>query len=102
MRHLRRLEQEDIGLDRSMTPLGSCTMKLNAAAELRPVTWPAFGRLHPFVPVEQAGGYREVIDELEHALRAVTGFAAVSLPPNSGAQGELAGLLVIRAYRWGE
>ena len=98
MRHLRRLERKDIGLDRSMIPLGSCTMKLNAAAELRPVTWPAFGRLHPFVPVEQAAGYREVMDELEHALRAVTGFAAVSLQPNSGAQGELAGLLVIRAY----
>ncbi len=98
MRHLRRLERKDIGLDRSMIPLGSCTMKLNAAAELRPVTWPEFGRLHPFVPVEQAAGYRQVMDELEHALRAVTGFAAVSLQPNSGAQGELAGLLVIRAY----
>ncbi len=98
MRHLRRLERKDIGLDRSMIPLGSCTMKLNAAAELRPVTWPEFGRLHPFVPVEQAAGYRQVMDELEDALRAVTGFAAVSLQPNSGAQGELAGLLVIRAY----
>ena len=98
MRHLRRLERKDIGLDRSMIPLGSCTMKLNAAAELRPVTWPEFGRLHPFVPVAQAAGYRQVMDELEHALRAVTGFAAVSLQPNSGAQGELAGLLVIRAY----
>ncbi len=98
MRHLRRLERKDIGLDRSMIPLGSCTMKLNAAAELRPVTWPEFGRLHPFVPVAQAAGYRQVMDELEHALRGVTGFAAVSLQPNSGAQGELAGLLVIRAY----
>ena len=98
MRYLRRLERKDIGLDRSMIPLGSCTMKLNAATELRPVTWPEFGRLHPFVPVEQAAGYRQVIDELEHALRAITGFDAVSLQPNSGAQGELAGLLVIRAY----
>ena len=98
MRYLRRLERKDIGLDRSMIPLGSCTMKLNAATELRPVTWPEFGRLHPFVPVEQAAGYRQVLDELERALRAVTGFDAVSLQPNSGAQGELAGLLVVRAY----
>ena len=98
MRYLRRLERKDIGLDRSMIPLGSCTMKLNAAAELRPVTWPEFGRLHPFVPVEQAAGYSQVIDELERALRVTTGFDAVSLQPNSGAQGELAGLLVIRAY----
>ena len=98
MRYLRRLERKDVGLDRSMIPLGSCTMKLNAAAELRPVTWPEFGRLHPFVPMEQAAGYRQVIDDLEHALRAITGFDAVSLQPNSGAQGELAGLLVIRAY----
>ena len=98
MRYLRRLERRDLGLDRSMIPLGSCTMKLNAAAELRPFTWPEFGRLHPFVPPAQAGGYRQVIDELEAALRAVTGFDAVSLQPNSGAQGELAGLLVIRAY----
>ena len=98
MRYLRRLERKDVGLDRSMIPLGSCTMKLNAAAELRPVTWPEFGRLHPFVPAGQAAGYRQVIDELERALCAITGFDAVSLQPNSGAQGELAGLLVIRAY----
>ena len=98
MRYLRQLERKDIGLDRSMIPLGSCTMKLNAAAELRPVTWPEFGGLHPFVPVEQAAGYGQVIDELERALCAITGFDAVSLQPNSGAQGELAGLLVIRAH----
>ena len=97
-RYLRQLERKDIGLDRSMIPLGSCTMKLNAATELRAVTWPEFSRLHPFVPVEQAAGYRQVIDELQLALRAITGFDAVSLQPNSGAQGEFAGLLVIRAY----
>ena len=98
MRYVRRLERKDIGLDRSMIPLGSCTMKLNAATELRPVTWPEFGGLHPFVPVDQAAGYRQVMDELARALCTITGFAAVSLQPNSGAQGELAGLLVIRAY----
>ena len=98
MRYLRHLESKDIGLDCSMIPLGSCTMKLNAATEMIPVTWPAFSRLHPFAPAAQAAGYRQVFDELEEALCEITGFHAVSLQPNSGAQGEYAGLMVIRAY----
>jgi glycine dehydrogenase len=98
MRYIRMLEKKDIGLDTAMIPLGSCTMKLNAAAEMLPITWPEFSKLHPFAPVEQAAGYRQVIDELAEALCAVTGFAAVSLQPNSGAQGEFTGLLVINAY----
>jgi glycine dehydrogenase len=98
MRYIRGLERKDIGLDTAMIPLGSCTMKLNAAAEMLPITWPEFGRMHPFAPVEQAAGYRQVFDELERALEIVTGFAAVSLQPNSGAQGEFAGLLVIQAF----
>jgi glycine dehydrogenase len=98
MRYIRGLERKDIGLDTAMIPLGSCTMKLNAAAEMMPVSWPEFGRMHPFVPAEQAAGYHQVFEELEGALRAVTGFAAVSLQPNSGAQGEFAGLLTIHAY----
>ena len=99
MRYLGWLERKDIGLDRSMIPLGSCTMKLNAATEMRPVTWPEFAELHPFAPPAQAAGYHAVFAELEAALRAITGLHAVSLQPNSGAQGELAGLLVIRAWR---
>jgi len=98
MRFLRRLERKDLGLDTSMIPLGSCTMKLNAATEMLPLTWEHFSRLHPFAPVEQVQGYQQVIGELSAALCAVTGFAAVSLQPNSGAQGEFAGLLTIRAY----
>jgi len=98
MRYMKSLERKDIGLDTSMIPLGSCTMKLNAAAEMIPVTWPEFSRLHPFAPVDQAQGYQEIFSELERALSRITGFAAVSLQPNSGAQGELAGLLVIRAW----
>jgi glycine dehydrogenase len=98
MRYIRSLERKDIGLDTSMIALGSCTMKLNAASEMEPITWPEFSRLHPFVPVEQTAGYQQVFAELEATLREITGFAAVSLQPNSGAQGELAGLLVIRAY----
>jgi glycine dehydrogenase len=98
MRYIRSLERKDVGLDTSMIPLGSCTMKLNAAAEMLPVTWPRFSRMHPFAPVEQAGGYAEVFHDLEAALCAITGFAAISLQPNSGAQGEFAGLMVIRAY----
>nr|WP_239493343.1 aminomethyl-transferring glycine dehydrogenase [Luteitalea sp. TBR-22] len=97
-RFIRRLERKDIGLDTSMIPLGSCTMKLNAAAEMLPITWPGFAGLHPFVPVEQASGYQEIFRDLERMLCDITGFAAVSLQPNSGAQGELAGLMVIRAY----
>ena len=98
MRYIRGLERKDIGLDTSMIPLGSCTMKLNAASEMLPVTWPQFGRIHPFAPTDQAQGYAEIVSDLEAALREITGFAAVSLQPNSGAQGEYAGLMVIRAH----
>ena len=98
LRYLRRLSDSDIALDRSMIPLGSCTMKLNAAAEMEPISWPGFASLHPFVPAEQAAGYQELIDGLEAALAAITGYDRVSLQPNAGSQGELAGLLAIRAY----
>jgi glycine dehydrogenase len=98
MRYIRSLERKDIGLDTSMIALGSCTMKLNAASEMIPVSWPAFSKMHPFAPVEQAAGYAQIFAELEHALCRITGFAAVSLQPNSGAQGEFAGLMTIRAY----
>jgi glycine dehydrogenase len=98
MRYIRSLERKDVGLDTSMIPLGSCTMKLNAAGEMLPVTWPEFSRMHPFAPPAQAQGYAEVFRDLEAALCEITGFAAVSLQPNSGAQGEFAGLMTIRAY----
>ena len=98
MRYIKSLERKDVGLDTSMIPLGSCTMKLNAASEMIPVSWPEFSRMHPFVPAEQAQGYAQVIQELEEALCRITGFAAMSLQPNSGAQGEFAGLMAIRAY----
>ena len=98
LRYLRRLESSDLSLTTSMIPLGSCTMKLNATAEMFPVTWPEFGKIHPFAPAEQANGYREMFARLESALAEITGFAAVSLQPNAGSQGEYAGLLVIRAY----
>ncbi|MEO8563669.1 MAG: aminomethyl-transferring glycine dehydrogenase [bacterium] len=98
LRYMRVLESRDLSLAHSMIPLGSCTMKLNATAEMFPVTWPEFGRLHPFVPIEQAQGYREMFRQLERALAEITGFAAVSLQPNAGSQGEYAGLLTIRAY----
>ena len=98
MRYIRSLERKDIGLDTSMIALGSCTMKLNAATEMMPVTWERFGRVHPFAPVDQVEGYAEIFRDLEAALAEITGFAAVSLQPNSGAQGEFAGLMVIRAY----
>jgi glycine dehydrogenase len=98
MRYIRGLERKDIGLDTSMIALGSCTMKLNAASEMLPITWPEFSKPHPFVPVEQVPGYHQIFRELEEALAAITGFAAVSLQPNSGAQGEFAGLMVIRAH----
>jgi glycine dehydrogenase len=98
LRYIRSLEERDISLVHSMIPLGSCTMKLNATAEMMPVTWMRFGRIHPFAPVEQAQGYQVVVKQLEAMLAEITGFPAVSLQPNSGAQGELAGLLVIRKY----
>ena len=98
MRYIRRLERKDVGLDTSMIPLGSCTMKLNAASEMLPVTWPEFSRMHPFAPLPQTAGYTQIFKELEEALCRITGFAAVSLQPNSGAQGEFAGLMTIRAY----
>ncbi|VXD05023.1 glycine decarboxylase, PLP-dependent, subunit (protein P) of glycine cleavage complex [Pseudomonas sp. 8Z] len=98
MRYLRKLADKDLALDRSMIPLGSCTMKLNAASEMIPVTWPEFGNLHPFAPAEQAAGYSQLTTELEAMLCAATGYDAVSLQPNAGSQGEYAGLLAIRAY----
>lgn len=98
MRYIKSLENKDLSLTKSMIPLGSCTMKLNAAAELEPISWSEFN-LHPFVPANQAEGYAQVIKELENYLNEITGFAATSLQPNSGAQGEYAGLLVIRAYQ---
>ena len=98
MRYIRRLERKDLGLDTAMIPLGSCTMKLNAAAEMMPVSWPEFSRVHPFAPTAQTGGYQQVFEELEAALAEITGLPAVSLQPNSGAQGEFAGLLAIHGY----
>ncbi|NKB89765.1 MAG: aminomethyl-transferring glycine dehydrogenase [Acidobacteria bacterium] len=98
LRYLRQLAAKDIALDRSMIPLGSCTMKLNATTEMIPVTWPEFGGMHPFVPVSQAAGYRELTSDLEAMLCEITGFDAVSLQPNAGSQGEYAGLLCIRRY----
>ncbi|MFV3403537.1 aminomethyl-transferring glycine dehydrogenase [Pseudomonas sp. NY15463] len=98
MRYLRRLADKDLALDRSMIPLGSCTMKLNAASEMIPVTWAEFGNLHPFAPAAQSQGYLQMTQELEAMLCAATGYDAVSLQPNAGSQGEYAGLLAIRAY----
>ena len=98
LRYVRALADKDFALDRGMIPLGSCTMKLNATTEMAAVTWPEFASLHPFVPAEQSAGYRELIAELESWLCAITGYDAVSVQPNAGSQGELAGLLAIRAY----
>jgi glycine dehydrogenase len=98
MRYLRKLADKDLALDRTMIPLGSCTMKLNAASEMIPVTWAEFGNLHPFAPAEQSAGYQQLTDELETMLCAATGYDAISLQPNAGSQGEYAGLLAIRAY----
>jgi len=98
LRYLRKLADRDLALDRAMIPLGSCTMKLNATAEMIPVTWPEFGALHPFAPADQTKGYARLFDDLKQWLVEITGYDAVSLQPNSGAQGEYAGLLAIRAY----
>ncbi|MUZ74873.1 aminomethyl-transferring glycine dehydrogenase [Agrobacterium vitis] len=97
-RYIRRLSDRDLALDRAMIPLGSCTMKLNATAEMLPITWPEFSDIHPFAPADQALGYKEMIDDLSEKLCAVTGYDAISMQPNSGAQGEYAGLLTIRNY----
>ena len=98
LRYLKRLENRDLSLAHAMIPLGSCTMKLNATTEMIPVTWPEFGRMHPFAPEDQTRGYRRMIEELERMLVACTGYDAVSLQPNAGSQGEYAGLLAIRRY----
>jgi glycine dehydrogenase len=98
LRYIKRLENKDLSMVHSMISLGSCTMKLNATAEMIPVTWPEFGGIHPFAPASQAEGYKELTTNLENWLKEITGFTGVSLQPNSGAQGEYAGLMVIRAY----
>ncbi|RAI89949.1 aminomethyl-transferring glycine dehydrogenase [Algoriphagus yeomjeoni] len=98
LRYIKRLENKDLSLVHSMISLGSCTMKLNATAEMIPVTWPEFGQMHPFAPTDQTAGYQELFANLRHWLNEITGFADTSLQPNSGAQGEFAGLMVIRAY----
>ena len=98
LRYMHKLETRDLSLVHSMIPLGSCTMKLNATAEMMPITWPGFGKIHPFAPVDQTEGYAQLFNELEGALAEITGFAAVSLQPNAGSQGEYAGLLAIHGY----
>ena len=97
-RYMRRLADRDLALDRAMIPLGSCTMKLNAAVEMEPISWPEFSALHPFAPKEQAGGYAQLFEDLSAKLCDITGYAGFSMQPNSGAQGEYAGLLTIRRY----
>src|SRR5690606_4760524 len=98
LRYMKRLESKDIALNQAMIALGSCTMKLNATAEMIPITWPQFNRLHPFAPLDQAQGYQQVFADLEKMLREATGYDAVSLQPNAGSQGEYAGLLAIKRY----
>ena len=98
LRYLRRLADRDLALDRTMIPLGSCTMKLNATTEMEPITWPEFADLHPFAPDDESAGLRELIGQLEDWLAEITGYDAVSVQPNAGSQGEFAGLLAIRAY----
>src|SRR3546814_1236877 len=98
LRYLRTLADKDLAMDRTMIPLGSCTMKLNATAEMIPITWPEFAEIHPLAPADQAEGYKVLIDGLEKMLAEITGYDAVSFQPNSGATGGFAGLLAIRAY----
>src|SRR5690606_19048490 len=98
MRFLRSLADKDLALDRAMIPLGSCTMKLNAAAEMMPVSWPEVANLHPFAPAKHSQGYRKLTDDLEHWLATITGFDGVSLQPHAGSQGDYAGLLAILGY----
>ena len=98
LRYIKRLENKDVSLTHSMISLGSCTMKLNATTEMLPITWPKIANMHPFVPVDQAQGFQAMLRELETWLAEITGFEATSLQPNSGAQGEYAGLMVIKAY----
>src|SRR5208282_3781600 len=98
LRYIRQLMNRDLSLAQSMIPLGSCTMKLNGASEMLPITWPEFSRLHPYAPAEQWRGYAELFSQLEDWLAKITGFSAVSLQPNAGSQGEYAGLLAIRAF----
>ena len=98
MRYIRMLERKDISLTQSMISLGSCTMKLNAATQLIPVSWPEFASIHPFVPIDQTEGTHQMINELEAGLKEITGFETISFQPNSGASGEYAGLMVIQAY----
>ena len=98
LRYLRKLSDKDIALDRSMIPLGSCTMKLNATTEMVPISWPEFSNIHPFAPRNQTKGYALMIEQLESMLCAATGYDSISLQPNAGSQGEFAGLLAIRAY----
>src|SRR5439155_16508670 len=97
-RYIKRLESRDLSLTASMIPLGSCTMKLNAAFEMLPISWPEFAEIHPFAPLKQTRGYQKLFEQLETWLAEITGFAGISLQPNAGSQGEFAGLLVIRAY----
>ena len=98
LRYIKRLESRDLSLTASMIPLGSCTMKLNAPAEMYPVSWPEFAKIHPFAPLEQTRGYQKLFEQLESWLKEITGFAGISLQPNAGSQGEYAGLLAIRAW----
>src|SRR5205814_1952328 len=98
LRYLFKLQSRDLSLAQSMIPLGSCTMKLNATSEMLPVTWPEFANLHPYAPADQTKGYQKLFKDLEKWLAEITGFAAISLQPNAGSQGEYAGLLAIRAY----
>ena len=98
LRYLKRLQNKDLALDRSMISLGSCTMKLNATSEMIPVTWPEFADLHPFAPIDQAQGYMEMIAGLESWLKTITGFDAICMQPNSGARGEYAGIVAITRY----